>query len=112
MPLQRLQHGFDGAWRDYRPRPVMHQNEVGGVRLQGKQPGTHGILPLSAARDDGQMRQAGKRRADQAGITHRLQQIDMGKQRLGRMPHYGLAMQQHGLFGRIAAEAGAAAGGD
>ena len=70
----------------------MHQHNVRRMGPQCFQAGADGILPLGAARHDGQMRNAGKGRADQRGVTHRLQQIDMAEQGFRGVAHHRLAI--------------------
>ena len=50
-----FQHGCNRAGRDNGARRVLHQHDIGVVSGQGFQAGTHGILPLGAAGNDGQM---------------------------------------------------------
>ena len=48
--LQRREQGRDGARRDQRARRVVHQHDVGRMRLQRLQPGAHAVLARGAAR--------------------------------------------------------------
>ena len=110
--LQGRQQGRDGPRRDQRPRRVVHQHDIRRRGLQRLQPGPHAVLASGTARHRRQVRQAAQRRLDRRRVADRLQQIDVGGQRLGGVADHRLSGERQKLLRRLGAESAARPGCD